>query len=472
MSVMRSELARCGGPPVTTIHEVQAGLGRWPEVLEEDIHAVVDVLRAEPEPWGFMHPMVRGFQDVYGAYTQRAHCLAVSSGTASLQLAVAASGAEAGDEIITPALGFVASATCILHHNCIPVFTEVDPETFNIDPEDVARRITPRTRAIVAVDLLGLPANYESLRTLARKHNLSIIEDASQSQGARYQGVPAGGLGDISAMSIMASKNLAAAGEGGVITTNHEAAWHRILGLASQGMNPWNPDVGGPLRVAMQLGFNLRPTPTSISFAWSQLRRLPFYQERREERVAAFETALGETSLFKKPKVPSDRTHAWQMYRLRVNPEGVGLTRQHASALRDAVIFLARAEGGVCGFWEEQTLPSMRVFQDQVGYGRGCPWKCHHSSIDYREPFEVSQRIIDEGFIVPITRATHALEMVRTQGRIWAKLESEKEAVVALALKIHEAGGFTAASGLDIRDAIGMTSLRFNPTNGDITRVD
>ncbi|MBK9649045.1 MAG: DegT/DnrJ/EryC1/StrS family aminotransferase [Deltaproteobacteria bacterium] len=147
----------------------------------------------------------------------------------------------------------------------------------------------------------------------------------------------------------MASKNLPAAGEGGLLTTDDDQIWTRILGLASQGMNPWDETVGGPRRIAYQLGFNFRPTPTSFAFAWSHLTRLTRYQRARDARVAAFEQALGDAPLFAKPHVPEGSTHAWQMYRLLVDPEAIGLGPQHAPHVRDAVMFLVRGEGGMCG---------------------------------------------------------------------------------------------------------------------------
>ncbi|MBK7758721.1 MAG: DegT/DnrJ/EryC1/StrS family aminotransferase [Deltaproteobacteria bacterium] len=454
-----AELARCGGTPVLTPQQVNAGIGSWPEVLPDDIDAVVEVLKSSHEPWGFMHPMVRGFQRTYGEFVERSHCLAVATGTAALHVAVAASGAEAGDEVITPALGFVASATCVLHHNCIPVFADVDPRTFNIDPEDVRRRITPRTRAIIAVDLLGLPAPFDELRAIADEHGLVLIEDAAQSQGATYRGRRAGALGDVSAMSIMASKNLPAAGEGGLLTTDDDQIWTRILGLASQGMNPWDETVGGPRRIAYQLGFNFRPTPTSFAFAWSQLTRLTRYQRASDARVAAFEQALGDAPLFAKPHVPEGSTHAWQMYRLLVDPEAIGLGPQHAPHVRDAVMFLVRGEGGMCGFWDEVPLPAMRVFTERMGYGRGCPWRCHKSHVEYHpESYPVTRRVIDSGFIVPITRATNDLDMVRRQ-EAYAKVAAHPEVVHDVACKIAEAGSFSAWCGVDIRDADGQREL-------------
>lgn len=456
-----NQLARLGGTPVLTQKEVCQSLGRWPEVTSGDVEAVTKVLCSEREPWGFLHPSVRELEDAYANLVQRRFCLAVSSGSAALHLAVAALEIEAGSEVLTPSLGFIASATCILHQNCIPVFVDVDERSFNIDPSLIEARITPRTRAIVAVDLLGLPADYNKISVIAERHGLTVISDASQSQGAMYRGRRAGGLGDISAVSIMASKNLASCGEGGLITTDSEEIAMHLIGHASHGMNPWSEASEAQRRVSHQLGFNYRPTPTSAAFANSQLKRLDAYQCAREERVRIFEEAIAEVKMFRLPAHMPDKKNAYQMYRIMVEPAALDLKPEHTIHLRDAIVFLSRAEGSLCGFWEDRTLPSMPLFQKRLGYGDGCPWRCNpEANKDYNpNDYPAAQRVIDSSFMASITRATHPIDLVKRQAEIYHKVWENRTLLRKLTLQISDAGGFKAWSGVSIHDAARLQRL-------------
>lgn len=449
-----AKLARLGGPPALSRQERVQGLGRWPEVRDEDVEAVVAVLRSAEEPYGFLHPEVVALQQEFASAVNQPFCLAVSSGTAALHLAIAALGLQPGDEVITPALGYIASAACILHHNCIPVFVDIRPDTFNLDPAALEAAITPRTRAILAVDLLGLPADYEAIRAIAGRRGLAIIQDASHSQGAQYKGRPACGMGDVSAMSVMATKNLAAAGEGGLITTADEAIAARILGHASMGMNLWGRAKEDLRRISFQLGFNYRPTPTSVAFLRRQLARLPHYQEARQVRARIFTDCLAEIPFLRAPVVPAGLTHGWQMYRVVVDPQPLGLDPAWAPYLRDAVVFLLRGEGGAVGFWEDEILPAMPVFQRGIGYGGGCPWSCRAEPRPDYSParFPVAQHILDASFMTPVTRATHDLEFVHNQSKPYRKLADHTDIVVELTRCIADAGGFAQWAGVSIRE--------------------
>ncbi len=447
---MSAALARHGGRPAIDPAQQMVGVGRWPDTWPEDLAAVADVLGSEREPWGFLHPEVTAFEREYAAVVGRKHCLAVASGTAALHLAVAALDVEAGSEVLTPALGYVASATCILNHNCIPVFVDVDPHTFNIDPAAIEAKISARTRAIVAVDLLGLPADLVGIEAVARRRGLAVIEDAAQSQGARHHGRRAGALGDLSAVSLMPSKNLPGCGEGGLVTTDSDALFNNLRGHASLGMNLWS--AAGPRPVSFQLGFNYRPTPTSVAFVRSQLRRLDRYQAARVAHVAAFEAALGEVPFLQLPRCPPGRTHAYQMYRLLVVPEALGLEPGLGRPLRDAVVFLLRGEGAVCAFWETQSLPAMDVFQRRVGYGGGCPWTCRGGSSVRYDPadYPVTARILDTYFMAPICRATHDRGFVLRQAEAYRKVAAHPDEVRALCLRIAAAGGLERLVGSSI----------------------
>ena len=459
-------LARLGGTPAIDPSQIAEGAGRWPDVRPEDLAAVGDVLRSEREPWGFLHPEVQAFEREYAQVIGRRHCLAVASGTAALHLSVVGVGAVAGDEIITPALGYISSATCILNHNCIPIFVDVDPRTFNLDPSALEARITPRTRAILAVDLLGLPADYAALRTIADRHDLPIIADTSQSQGGAYRGLRTGAQGDISAASLMATKNLPTCGEGGVIATDRDDLYARVRGHASLGMDLWG--AAGPQRVSSQLGFNYRPTPTSFAFVRSQLRRIDRYQQARVNNVDQFERAVGAIPFLRWPARPSESEHAWLMYRVLVDPQTLGLGPEHGRHLRDAVVFLLRGEGAVCPFWEVQSLPAMDLFQRRDGYGEGCPWTCQRASAVRYDPADYPQteQILDTYFMAYIARATHEPLFLERQALAYRRVASQPGLVRELALRIAEEGGSERFFGGAIVDEAAHRGLQLRRRNG------
>jgi dTDP-4-amino-4,6-dideoxygalactose transaminase len=206
-----SKLAVFGGDSV-----VPEGLVvHWPNVTQEDKAAVMAVLD-RGILWGEDSPETAALEKEWAEYVGTRFCLATNSGTAALHMAVAAAGIGPGDEVITSALTFLASASCVLHHNAIPVFADIDPDTFNVTAQTIAERITERTKAIIPVHLHGLPADMDEILALARKHGLTVIEDACQAHGATYKGRKVGGLADSAAFSLNTTKNLAG-GEGGVI---------------------------------------------------------------------------------------------------------------------------------------------------------------------------------------------------------------------------------------------------------------
>ncbi|MCK4898004.1 MAG: aminotransferase class I/II-fold pyridoxal phosphate-dependent enzyme, partial [Anaerolineales bacterium] len=219
-----SKLALFGGPQL--LPSDFALEDPWPETLPEDLEVVQRVFESG-EFTGLHNEQVAALEKEFATYTGARYALALGTGTASLHAAVAAAGCQPGDEVIVPALTFLASATAVLHHITIPVFADIDPRTYNIDPASVEEKISPRTRAIMAVDMHGLPADYDALRTIAKKHNLVLLGDAAHAVGAYYKGLKVGNLADITGTSIMPAKQLATCGEGGLFTTNQIDHYNR-----------------------------------------------------------------------------------------------------------------------------------------------------------------------------------------------------------------------------------------------------
>lgn len=367
-----SALAIHGGAPA-----VQPGaiVERWPLVHEDDIAAVVATLRGGRLSW-INDDNVPALERAWAGYVGVRHCLALNSGTAALHAAVAAAGVEPGDEVLVPALTFLASASAVIHHQGVPVFVDVDPRTFTIDPAQIAGKIGPRTRAIIAVHLHGLPADMDAVLAIARRHGLAVIEDACQAPGALYKGRMTGALGDLAAFSIMAGKNLPTAGEGGLLTTDDGELRDRadMVKMFGERVRPGEEREYN----ALTLGWNYRFSSILAAFTLSQLRRLDETTARVQEAARYLARELSKIPGLVPPLVPPDRTHVYHHFRFRLDPQAAGLDLP-AGVLRKAVQDLMAAEGVPLVEYQNRPVPGQLLFQQRRGYGKGCPWSCGHA---------------------------------------------------------------------------------------------
>ena len=228
--------------------------------------------------WWSMGPRVAAFEEQFASYTQSSHAIAVSNGTAALHLALLAADVGHGDEVITPALTFVAVANTIRHTGATPVFCDVtSADDLNLDPEHVATLITPRTKAVVVLHYGGFPCRMESIMELARNQGLVVIEDAAHAVGARYGGIPCGAMGSLGCFSFFANKNLPI-GEGGLVVTNDDNLADRVRLLRSHGMTTltWDRHRGHASAYdVLAPGFNYRLDEIRAAMATVQLERLP-----------------------------------------------------------------------------------------------------------------------------------------------------------------------------------------------------
>ncbi|MET8298659.1 DegT/DnrJ/EryC1/StrS family aminotransferase [Streptomyces sp. NPDC005180] len=365
-------LAVDGGTPLLAGHEPAP----WPQIADADRKAVLDALD-QATPWHWPMRTVTELEEAWAEFTGMPYVLAANSGTAALHMAIAAAGVEPGDEVLVPADTFLASASCVLQANAIPVFVDTDRDTFNIDPALVEERITDRTRAIVAVDLNGLPADHDALRAIADRHGLVLIEDASQAHGAEYRGRPVGSLGTMSGASLNGSKTLSALGEGGLFATRDEEQ-HRL----ARRVLMFGEELPGQSRDynARIMGWNYRIDVLAAAFARSQLTRLSQMSLIRQANGAALTQALAGVPGIRTPAVPEDRTHVYFFYPLLVMPEELGLDGLPVAAFRDALAQAVSAEGLGIMRWQPQPVPGQTLFRELRGYGRGCPWSCGHAS--------------------------------------------------------------------------------------------
>ena len=274
-----------GGPAAVTLDQHEAN--RWPLLTEADEQAVLGVLRDGNIS---THPVVQELEQDYATFTGEPYALAHNNGTAALIAAFFALDLQPGDEVIVPSATFWASVLPMVWFGLVPVFCESEPERMGLDPEDVARKITPRTRAMVVVHLWGLPSRMTELLEIARKHDLRIVEDASHAHGATWRGRPCGALGDIGVFSLQGDK-LAPAGEGGIFLCHDEAYYERavLLGDITRIIA-----LDSPARrfAATSFGIKTRIAPVSAAIARGQLARLPEHNARRNDNIAHLSAGL------------------------------------------------------------------------------------------------------------------------------------------------------------------------------------
>ncbi|MFB7657159.1 MULTISPECIES: DegT/DnrJ/EryC1/StrS family aminotransferase [unclassified Streptomyces] len=377
-----------------------ARIAQWPVVTEEDQEAVRRVLAS-----GRFTLAAHGEEEIpaleqeWAAEAGTRHCVAVANGTAALSLALAAVGIEPGDEVIVPALSFVATAAAPMHLLAVPVFADVDPDTFNMTAAAVEAAVTPRTRAVVVVHLHGLPADMDEINAVARRHGLAVVEDAAQAHGSHYRGRPAGALGTIGAFSLNVSKNLATCGEGGLVTTDDEDLARRVAALRQFG--ELSGTGASRTYISHMLGWNNKPNAIQAAFTRSQLRRFPADRGRRERNVRPFLDRVAALPGFHAPHHPEDRTHAWHILRFRVVPAAFGLDDRYAGPLRAAVQRALRAEGVPAAPYQSLPLPAQHMFRAEGGLG-AWPWRLAGTRPQPGGPaaFPAASRVIEDSFAV------------------------------------------------------------------------
>jgi len=256
-------------------------------------------------------PRVKELEQVFAKLCGVARAVAVNSGTAAIHGALYAAGIGPADEVITTPFTFVATANPVLMQGATVVFCDIKEDTLNIDPERVSERITSKTKAIIAVDLYGHPADYKELRSIADKHNLILIEDACQAANAEYYGRKAGSLADIAVFSFYATKNIMC-GEGGMITTNNEKFAIRARSFRHHCRDSVNYDY-------VDLGYNYRMTDIAAAIALAQLERLGEFTEKRISNAKKFNEAFDSVGGIVTPLIMPNVKHVFHQYTIRVS---------------------------------------------------------------------------------------------------------------------------------------------------------
>lgn len=392
-------LAALGGPPLVPRGDVLTS--RWPRVEPADVDSILAQLSSGEFTEMTARELVHEFEARIAVLTGTAYALTTNSGTSALHCALAGVGVEPGDEVVVPAVTYLGCAAVVLHQHAIPTFADVDPHTYNVTADTVEAALSPRTRAVIVVHMHGLPAPMAELSRLARSHGIAIVEDFSHAPGAEYRGRPIGSLGDAGAASLMAGKNLPAAGEGGVLVSNDREIRNRAAGLKAFG-EEIAPD-GSYSVMHETLGWNYRSNPLSLALAARQLDRLPRYNATRRRNAGKLDRVLAEIDWLSPPQTDPAARHVYHMYRLRIEPERAGLGVSVDQA-REALRLVFWAEGLPLVEFQNVPLPGHALLRRKIGLGSGCPWRCHdrgdivYDAADYPGALDAIQSSLVVGF--------------------------------------------------------------------------
>ena len=424
---MASSLALDGGQRVVPEGTVKS----WPPLTQADRDAVLAVFDS-----GHLHgtsaPKALELQEKWAAYVGTKHALVTNSGTASIHMAVAAAGIGPGDEVITSAFTYWSTAAAVLHHNAIPVFVDIDPQTYTMDPALIEERITEYTRAILPVHIHGMPADMDPINEIARKHGLVVIEDACQGHGATYKGTKTGALGDIGCFSCNRSKNLSG-GEGGLWNTDNDeylahAAKLREFGevVLADRQREYN---------AYGLGWMYRPHEFVNALILAQLERLDDYNAQRRQFADHLTAALADIPGMRGPFTPDYANPCYFSYVVEFRPDELGLdvTPQEWKAAAQKAL---AAEGVGLGQWQTRPVPGQDVFKDRVGYGKGCPWSCPFGSgsVYYdADDYPLTIQFIDSHCYLSGVHPPNTMDLMKLYVDAFAKISENATRVMELA---------------------------------------
>jgi dTDP-4-amino-4,6-dideoxygalactose transaminase len=317
-----------------------------PDIREEDISLVEKVLRSGMLVQG---EYVEKLERAFASYHDVAHAIAVSNGTATLHLALKMLGIAAGDEVIVPALSYVATANVVELVGATPVFVDIDLDTFNINASAIEEKITPNTKAIIPVHEFGLACAIENVCALAEKHNLYVIEDAACALGARYGNQPVGTFGILSSFSLHPRKSITS-GEGGVLLTNNDALAKKLRQLRNHGIEPKNGQMD-----FVEAGFNYRMTDFQAALAWSQFQRLDAILDTKSNLAKCYFSEVRNPNL-QLPVVPENCYHTWQTFHTML-----------ADSMNQKTVIEELKTKGIGANYGAQCIPALTYYQNKYG---------------------------------------------------------------------------------------------------------
>ena len=324
-----------------------------PDIGIEELEAVIKVLESK---WLVHGPEVEAFEEEFAEYVGTKYAIAVSNGTIALFLVLKAFGIKPGDEVLVPDFTFIATATAPMLAGARPIFIDINPRTYNMDPNDVLNKITPRTKAVVAVHLYGYPAEMKALREICEDKKLILIEDAAQAHGARYKGRTVGSLGDAAAFSFYATKNMTTGGEGGIITTDNKYVAEKLRMLRNHGQ----------LRkyYHVELGWNFRMTALQAAIGRVQLRKLERIIKVRRRNASRLKSELEQLNWVRLPYEDPNNRHVYHLFTIWIEDT--------APLTRDELIEYLKKWGIETGVYYPIPLHEQPLFKE-LGYKKCCP---------------------------------------------------------------------------------------------------
>lgn len=303
---------------------------------DKEINEVIDTLKSD---WITTGPKMSLFEERFKEMKECKHAIAVNSGTAALHISTSSIDIKPGDEVITTPLTFVASANCIVYRGGTPVFADIRNDTYNIDPDAIRKKITPKTKAIIPVHFAGQPCDMDEIQEIAKENNLFIIEDAAHAIDAEYKGKKIGNISDLTAFSFHPVKNITTA-EGGMVTTNNDELYDKLLmfrthGISKDAVNRFGKS--GDFYYDMKyLGFRYNLSELHASLGIQQLKKLEFFQNRRREIVKIYNRELQKIDGITIPFVKNNVKHSWHLYVIQLDIENLKVDRDYIfKALRE-----------------------------------------------------------------------------------------------------------------------------------------
>jgi len=391
-----SKLAILGGEKT-----VQLPTYEWPVDFlkrygQRETDAVAAVIRSGVV-WGTFAPQISAFEKEFAEYTRVKYSIFMNSGTAALHCAMAAAGVQPGDEVITSPHTFIGSASAILQQGAIPVFADIDPRTYTMDPLKIEAKISSATKVIEPVHIYGLPADMDAIRKIADAHGLVIVEDACQAHGAEYKGKKAGSIGAMGAFSFNGTKNMQT-GEGGMFVTNSDeyAGTSEKVRIFGESLRPGVPRP----YMAGGMGWNYKSNEITAAFGRVQLSRLDETNHARIEMCEFLTDRLGKLPGLIPPFIPDYAKSVYHYYKIRVDPMKLG-SRLSAREFRDRIVVALQAEGVKAAVWCARPIYMQPLFQAREGWGKGFPWKSPYVTKETVYPkglCPVAERTSDETF--------------------------------------------------------------------------
>ena len=393
--MMREKLAIFGGPKALDEEVVRYNTMGPEEVLAAKKVVESGVLSkylGEWDPDFYGGPKVKEFEHRWSDYFRVKHSISINSCTSGLMVAVGAIGVEPGDEVIVSPWTMTATATAVLVWNAIPVFADIEEETFNLDPRSIEENITPYTKAIIVTNIFGHAAKLNEIMSIAEKYNLKVIEDNAQSPGAMYHGKYTGSVSDIGVFSLNYHKHIHT-GEGGVCVTDDDELAERMQLIRNHGEAV--VEEKGVTNLVNMIGYNFRLGEIEAAIGIEQLKKLPAFIDEKVEWAGILNEGLNGFDGLRTPVVRKDCTHVYYAYPLIVDETEVGTTR-------DKISEALSAEGVPVGN-KYVNLHLYPMYQKQIAYGsKGFPWTAefYKGNVSYKKGIcPVSESMNDTRFM-------------------------------------------------------------------------